>query len=125
MCSSCLQNAKDTFPLAKTEEKELTCHISENWRLAEASHRQALASKQWAKLLSTAQQWRLASACLAPSGGGLLRLALALCRRALPVDIFALLLAILGHSFVWTFGAKLPMYKKDTKMGISGIFRSM
>jgi len=30
MCSSCLQNAKETFPLAKTKEKEPTCHISEN-----------------------------------------------------------------------------------------------
>jgi len=69
--------------------------------------------------------WRLAGACLALDAGDLLRLALSLCRRALPVDIFALLLAIPGHSFVWTFGAKLPIYKKDTKMGISGIFRSM
>ena len=72
------------------------------------------------------QQWRLAGACLAPGVGGLLRLALYFCRRALPVDIFALLLAIPGHSFIWTFGAKLPIYKKDTKkMGISGIFGSM
>jgi len=39
MGSSCLQNAKDPFPLAKTKEKEPTCHISENWRLAEGSHR--------------------------------------------------------------------------------------
>ena len=63
-------------------------------------------------------QWRLVGACLAPGAGALYCLALA-------VDIFALLLAILGHSFVWTYGAKLPIYKKDTKMGISGIFRSM
>jgi len=49
--------------------------------------------------------------------GGLLRLALSLCRRALLVDIFALLLAIPGHSFVWTFGAMLSIYKKDTKNG--------
>jgi len=55
MCSSCLQNAKDEFPLAKTEEKEPTCHISENWRLAEASHRQALARKQWPTSASTAR----------------------------------------------------------------------
>jgi len=50
--------------------------------------------------------WRLAGTCawLAPGGDGLLRLALALCRQALPVDIFALLLAIPGHSFVWIFG---------------------
>jgi len=41
-----LQNVQDAFPLAKTEEKEPTCHISENWRLAEGSHRQALAKKQ-------------------------------------------------------------------------------
>jgi len=46
------------------------------------------------------QQWFLVRASLAPSVGGLLRLALALCHRALPVDIFALLLAISGHSFV-------------------------
>ena len=58
------------------------------------------------------QQWRLA-----PGAGGPLRLALSLCRRALLVDIFTLLLAIPGHSFVWTFGAKLPIYKKDTKNG--------
>jgi len=45
MCSSCLQNAKDPFPLAKTEEKEPTCHISEHWRLAKGSHRQAQATK--------------------------------------------------------------------------------
>jgi len=42
--------------------------------------------------------------------GGLLRLALALCRQALPVGIFALL-AVPGYSFVWTFGTKLPIYK--------------
>ena len=46
-----------------------------------------------------------------------MRLALSLCRQELPVDIFALLLAISGHLFVWTFGAKLPIYKKDTKNG--------
>ena len=63
------------------------------------------------------EQWHLAGACLAPGAGGLFRLTLSLCRRALPVDIFALLLAILGLSFVWTFGAKLPIYKKDTKNG--------
>jgi len=56
----------------------------------------------------------LAGACLALGASSLLRLALSLCRRALPVDIFALLLAIPGHSFVWTFGTKLPIYKKDT-----------
>ena len=127
ICSLCLQNAKDLFPLAKTEEKEPTCHISENVRLAEGSHRQALAIKQGqtSHLLlgggqvppGGEQQWRLAGACLAPGAGVLLRLALSLCRRALPVDIFALLLAILGHSFIWTFGAKLPIYKKDTKNG--------
>jgi len=61
------------------------------------------------------QQWRLAGAFLALGAGGPLRLALSLCRWVLPVDIFALLLAIPGHSFVWTFGAKLPIYKKDTK----------
>jgi len=48
---------------------------------------------------------------MAPSGDGLLRLALAWCRQALPVHIFALLLAILGHSFVFIFGTKLPIYK--------------
>jgi len=41
----------------------------------------------------------------------LLHLMLALCRQALPVDIFYLLLAIPGHSFVWIFGTKLPIYK--------------
>jgi len=35
------------------------------------------------------------------------RLALSLYRRALPVDSFVFLLAIPGHSFIWTFGAKL------------------
>jgi len=50
-----------------------------------------------------------------PDAGGRLRLALSLCCRALLVDIFALLLAISGYSFVWTFGAKLPIYKKDSK----------
>jgi len=52
MRSSCLQNAKDAFLLAKTEEKEPTCHISKNWRLAEGSHRQA------ASLPATAQRWQ-------------------------------------------------------------------
>ena len=42
-----LQSVQDEFPLAKTEEKEPTCHISEHWRLAEWSHRQALDKKQW------------------------------------------------------------------------------
>jgi len=50
-------------------------------------------------------------AWLAPDGDGLLRLALALCRQTLPVDIFALLLAIPDHSFIWIFGTKLPIYK--------------
>jgi len=49
--------------------------------------------------------------------GGLFHLAVALCRQALPVDIFLLLLAISGHSLVWIFGTKLPIYKKDTKNG--------
>jgi len=40
-----LQKVQDLFPFAKTEEKEPTCHISKNWRLAEGSHRQALANK--------------------------------------------------------------------------------
>jgi len=52
-----LQNVQDRFPLAKTEEKEPTCHISENGRLAEGSHRQALAIKQWANSSSTARRW--------------------------------------------------------------------
>jgi len=56
-CSSCLQNAKDPLPLAKTEEKEPTCHISENRRLAEGSHRQALAIKQGEIFSSTARRW--------------------------------------------------------------------
>jgi len=86
MCSSCLQNAKDLFPLTKTEEKEPTCHISEHWRLAEGSHRQAVSSKQGAKLAATARRcpvtarrfvtgalgWRLT--------GGLFCLALVSCR---------------------------------------------
>ena len=56
MCSSCLKNTKDSFPLTKTEEKESTCHISEHWRLAEGSHRQAVSSKQGAKLAATARR---------------------------------------------------------------------
>jgi len=52
-----LQSVQDSFPLAKTEEKEPTCHISENRRLAEGSHRQALAIKQWANSSSTARRW--------------------------------------------------------------------
>ena len=56
MCSSCLQNAKDPFPLAKTEEKEPTCHISEHWRLAEGSHHPAVSSQQGAKLAATARR---------------------------------------------------------------------
>jgi len=47
----------------------------------------------------------------------LFRLALASCRQALLVDIFLLLLAISGHSLVWIFITKLPIYKKDTKNG--------
>jgi len=56
MCSSCLQNAKDLFPLAKTEEKGQTWHISENCRLAEASHHQAQATKQFWNFACTARQ---------------------------------------------------------------------
>ena len=52
-----LQNVQDLFSLAKTEEKESTCHISENWRLAEGSHRQAQATKQGASLPATARRW--------------------------------------------------------------------
>jgi len=51
-----LQNVQDPFPLAKTEEKEPTCHISEYWRLAEGSHRQAVANKQGAKPSATARR---------------------------------------------------------------------
>jgi len=123
MCSSCLQNAKDPFPLAKTEEKEPTCHISEHWRLAEGSHRQAISSKQGAKLAATARRcpvtarrfvigapgWRLT--------GGLFRLALASCRQALLVDIFLLLLAIPGHSLIWIFGQSFPSTKRTQKNG--------
>ena len=72
MCSSCLQNAKDHIPSAKTEEKGVTWHISEKRRLAEGSHRQAQATKQGASLPATAQRWlpvvpvwRLAGAWLA------------------------------------------------------------
>jgi len=68
------------------------------------------------------------STCLALGwrvAGGLFCLALVSRRQALPVDIFLLLFAIPGHSLVWIFGTKLPIYKKDTKMVISGIFRSM
>jgi len=57
MCSSCLQNAKDEFPFAKTEEKGVTWHISEKGRLAEGSHRQAQATKQGANLPATARRW--------------------------------------------------------------------
>ena len=52
-----LQNVQDLFALAKTEEKEPTCHISENGRLAKGSHRQALAIKQGANFPSTARRW--------------------------------------------------------------------
>jgi len=55
---------------------------------------------------------------LAPGANGLLRLPLALCRQALPIDIFAFLLAIPGHSFVWIFGTKLPIYKLTQKWGL-------
>ena len=51
-----LQSVQDPFPLAKTEEKEPTCHISEHWRLAEGSHRQAIANKQGAKPSATARR---------------------------------------------------------------------
>jgi len=51
-----LQSVQDPFPLAKTEEKEPTCHISEHWRLAEGSHRQAVANKQGAKPSAIAQR---------------------------------------------------------------------
>jgi len=61
--------------------------------------------------------WRMADS--------LFRLALVSRRQALLVDIFLLLFAIPGHSLVWIFGTKLPIYKKDIKMGISGKFRSM
>jgi len=77
------------------------------------------------------------SACLALSwrvAGGLFRLARGW--RSVPPGAgftspgascrhFSSLFAIPGHSLVWIFGTKLPIYKKDTKMGISGIFRSM
>ena len=52
MCSSCLQNAKDEIPSAKTEEKGVTWHISEKGRLAKGSHGQAQATKQ-------GQNWQL------------------------------------------------------------------
>jgi len=45
-----------SIPLAKTEEKEPTCHISEHWRLAEGSHRQAQATKQGANFHATARR---------------------------------------------------------------------
>jgi len=51
-----LQSVQDAFPLAKTEDKEPTCHISENWRLAEGSHRQALAIKQGANFSGPARR---------------------------------------------------------------------
>ena len=56
-----LQSVQDPFPLAKIEEKGSTCHMSENWHLAEASHRHAIASKQWAKHPATARR------CLGPT----------------------------------------------------------
>jgi len=49
--------------------------------------------------------------------GGLFRLALALCRQALPVDIFFLLLAIPGHSLIWIFGQSFPSTKRTQKNG--------
>jgi len=51
-----LQNVQDPFPLAKTEEKKPTCHISEQWRLAAGSHRQAVSGKQGAKLAATTRR---------------------------------------------------------------------
>jgi len=51
-----LPSIQDLFPLAKIEEKEPTCHISEHWRLAERSHRQAVSSKQGVKLTATARR---------------------------------------------------------------------
>ena len=114
--------------LRENRRKRVTWHISENRRLAEVSYRQAVTNKQGPKLPATARRCPMCRQAVTNSGAWLAlvwRLALALCRGALPVDIFSFLLVIPGHSFVWTFGAKLPMYKKDTKMGISGIFRSM
>jgi len=54
-----------------------------DWRLAEASHRQALAAKQWQNFPSTARRCpspAMRLAAVAPGGDGLLRLALPLCR---------------------------------------------
>jgi len=51
-----LQSVQDPFPLAKYEEKEPTCHISEHWRLVEGSHRQAQATKQGANFHATARR---------------------------------------------------------------------
>jgi len=51
-----LQSVQDPFPLAKTEEKEPTFHISKHWRLAKGSHCQAQATKQGASLPATARR---------------------------------------------------------------------
>ena len=115
-----LQNVQDLFPFAKTEEKGPTCDINETsawWKLLTARC-QLQNSGQSFHLppdgvqvpLGAEGQWRLAGACLALGAGSLFRLALALCRQTLPVDIFALLL-FSGYSFVWIFGTKLPIYK--------------
>jgi len=82
-----------------------------SYRPAVSSYRQAVRNRgAWLAL-----GWRLT--------GGLFHLALASCRQALPVDIFLLLLAILGHSLIWIFGQSFPSTKRTQKMGISGIFR--
>jgi len=84
-----------------------------SYRPAMSSYRQAVRNRgAWMAL-----GWRLT--------GSLFRLALASCRQALPVDIFLLLCysgSLISLDF---FGTKLPIYKKDTKIGISDIFRSM
>jgi len=73
------------------------------YRPAVSSYRQAVRNKGACLALG----WHLT--------GGLLRLALASCRQALPVDIFLLLLAISGHSLIWIFGQSFPSTKRTQK----------
>ena len=112
-----------SFSPRENRRKRANLPYQQDCRLTEASHRQELAAKQWWKFAQTARRcpstvrrwltaapgWRLA--------GGLLRLALALCRQVLPVDIFLLLLAIPSQSLVWIFWNKASHLQKGHKNG--------
>ena len=136
MCSLCLQNAKDLFPLAKTEEKEQTCHISENACLAEGSHRQALAIKQGANFSSTARRWSGAARRLPAVAPGWRLSGAWRWRPVVPGAIFLSSGAscwyfcsspcFSGSLIYLDFWSKASNLQKGyKKMGISGIFGSM